>query len=166
MDSGSLLRKVPFLSNARNDRLRGNPGKLLARLSAPNSERNSETAGALIFSREDVWDGLRSDAGGKVRHLCNGLINDWINWQNTPAMSPLRTLERVLRHLSPPDISYGDLEILKPGRPARIPGESRLIPTIAHPYGDIPLIHASASVRRIVTMAKRDAQPILLINHP
>ncbi len=30
MDSGALLRKVPFLSTARNDRVAGNPGKLLA----------------------------------------------------------------------------------------------------------------------------------------
>ncbi len=31
MDSGSLLRKVPFLSSARNDRVAGNLGKLLAK---------------------------------------------------------------------------------------------------------------------------------------
>jgi len=118
-------------------------------LSGPDSERG----GSLVFTREDVWDGLRSETGGRIRHLCNGLINDWINWQNNPAMSPFRTLEQVLRRLSPPDLSHGDLGVLKPGKPARIPGESRLIPTIHHPYGEIPIIYASASVRRIVAMA-------------
>ena len=114
---------------------------------------DSESAGTLFFTREEVWDGLRSETGGKIRYLCNGLINDWINWQNNPGMSPFRTLERVLRRLSPPDLSHGDLGILKPGKPARIHGESRLIPTIAHSYGEIPVIYASASVRRIVAMA-------------
>ena len=114
---------------------------------------NLESTSSLVFTRENVWDGLLVTIGGKTRYLCNGLINDWVNWQNNPTMSPFPTLERVLSRLSPPDLSHGDLGILKPGKPARIPDESRLIPTIKHPYGEIPLIYASAAVRRIVAMA-------------
>lgn len=115
---------------------------------------NFENSGSLVFTREDVWDGLSVKIGGKTRYLCNGLINDWIQWQNNPTRSPFPTLEKVLHHLSPPELAYGDLGILKPGTPARIPGgESRLIPTIKHPYGEIPLIYASAAVRRIVGLA-------------
>ena len=35
----------------------------------------------------------------------------------------------------------------------RIAGDSRLIPTIDHPYGTIPIVHASAGVQRIITLA-------------
>ncbi len=107
----------------------------------------------LVFSREDVWDGLRIKEGGRTKYRCNGLINDWINWQNNPKSSPFKTLTKVLERLSPPGLAYGDLGSLKPGKPTRIPGESRLIPTIRHPYGEVPLIYASSSVRRIVALA-------------
>lgn len=114
---------------------------------------DQEQTGAFVFSSSEVWDGIHITNGGKTRYLCNGLITDWIQWQNNPTASPFPTLERVLSHLSPPDLAHGDLGTLKPGTPARIPGESRLIPTIKHPYGEIPLIYASAAVRRIVAMA-------------
>ncbi|SPF40331.1 conserved hypothetical protein [Syntrophobacter sp. SbD1] len=107
----------------------------------------------LVFSREDVWDGLITKAGGRTKYLCNGLINDWVNWQNMPGVSPFKTLVKVLERLSPPGLAFGDLGNLSPGKPTRIPGESRLIPTIKHPYGEIPLIYASAAVRRIVALA-------------
>lgn len=107
----------------------------------------------MLFSREDIWDGLRLKGADRTRYLCNGLINDWVNWQNNPDKSPFNILKKVLRRLSPPDLSYGDLGPLEPGEPKRIPGESRLIPSIKHPYGTIPLIYASASVRRIVALA-------------
>jgi hypothetical protein len=107
----------------------------------------------LFFSRDDVWNGKSEKVGGRTRYLCNGLINDWINWQNNPETSPFDTLTKVLAGLSPPDLSHGDLGILKPGKPTRIPGESRPIPTIEHPYGEIPLVYASASVQRIVALA-------------
>ncbi len=114
---------------------------------------NLEISNLLVFTREDVWDGLRSKAGGKTRYLCNGLINDWVNWQSNPDTPPFQTLKKVLERLSPPDETYGDLGNLVPDEPTRIPGESRLIPTIKHSYGKVPLIYASASVRRIVALA-------------
>jgi predicted ATP-binding protein involved in virulence len=42
---------------------------------------------------------------------------------------------------------------LRPGDPVRIINDIRDIPTIIHPYGEIPIINASAGVRRIVTLA-------------
>jgi len=118
-----------------------------------SSAPNLEISNLLVFTREDVWDGLRSKAGGKTRYLCNGLVNDWVNWQSNPDTPPFQTLKKVLKRLSPPSLAYGDLGILEPDEPARIPGESRLIPTIKHSYGKVPLIYASASVRRIVALA-------------
>jgi len=113
-----------------------------------------ETLDCFRFTREDVWQGLRENVGGKIVQRCNGLIYDWILWQSSPEDSPFGTLRRVLRRLSPPTLHQGDLGPLEPGRPTRIPGgESRLIPTIRHAYGEEPLVYASAAVRRIVAMA-------------
>ncbi len=53
-----------------------------ARSSSPGS--NGDVANPLLFTSEDVWDGLRLKIGPKAKYLCNGLINDWINWQNNP----------------------------------------------------------------------------------
>ena len=113
-----------------------------------------EVPGPLIFSRESVWDGLVESIAGRTRYLCNGLISDWVTWQNNPAQYPFETLKRVLRRLSPPSLDYGDLGPLEPGKAIRIPGgESRWIPTIRHPYGEIPLVYTSAGIRRIVALA-------------
>ncbi|MCP4111460.1 MAG: ATP-binding protein [Desulfobacteraceae bacterium] len=115
------------------------------------SSFNPEGKNSLILKREDVWNGISTGAGTSTKFLINGLINDWVNWQNSPGMYPFETLKKVLKRLSPPNL--GDLGLLEPGRPVRIPSDSRWIPTIKHPYGEIPLVYASASVRRIVALA-------------
>lgn len=109
--------------------------------------------GPLFFSREEVWNGLRTEVGGETRFLSNGLISDWIDWQLSSETYPFETLRKVLRRLSPPSLDQGDLGLLEPGDPVRIPGDSRWIPTIKHSYGQVPLVYASAGVRRIVAMA-------------
>ncbi|MDR3171927.1 MAG: hypothetical protein LBU17_09930 [Treponema sp.] len=75
-------------------------------------------------------------------------MRDWVKWQNTPAKYPFEILERVLEKMSPPDLG-----ILKPGNIIRILNDNREIPTIRHFYGETPIIHASAGVKRIVTLA-------------
>lgn len=93
-----------------------------------------------VFSSEEVWNGQQ----GQIE----GLIRDWVRWQNNPLKSPFETFKKVLAHLSPPDLG-----ILEPGEAVRVLGDSREIPTIKHPYGVTPIIHSSAGVRRIVTLA-------------
>src|SRR5205823_3864143 len=56
--------------------------------------------------------------------------------------------QRVLERLSPPDLGQ-----LKPGRPVRVPEDPRDIPTLVHPYGEVPILYASAGVRRVVALA-------------
>lgn len=107
----------------------------------------------LIFLRDEVWHGISTNSSGQTKFLFNGLIHDWVFWQNSPKKQPFETLKKVLRRLSPPDLKYGDLGLLEPGTPTRIPRDSRWIPTIKHSYGDVPLVYASAGVRRIVAMA-------------
>ena len=109
--------------------------------------------GPLFFTREDIWNGFRIEVGGETKFLSNGLITDWVNWQRSSEVYPFETLRKVLRRLSPPGLDRGDLGPLEPDDPVRIPGDSRLIPTIRHSYGQVPLVYASAGVRRIVAMA-------------
>lgn len=118
-----------------------------------SSTKRIDDSGSILFTKEDVWHGLPEQLNGKTRYLSNGLINDWVNWQNNPEMYPFEALKRVLRRLSPPDLTSGDLGVLEPGKLTRIPGDSRWIPTIKHPYGEVPLVYASAAVRRIVALA-------------
>lgn len=108
---------------------------------------------SLIFTKEDIWNGLKSNHYGKVTFLSNGLIADWILWQNSPEKEPFETLKRVLKRLSPPDLETGDIGLLEPGQPTRISRDSRWMPTIKHAYGEIPLVYASAGVQRIVALA-------------
>ena len=107
----------------------------------------------LIFSRDAIWNGLQETTSGKTTFLSNGLIADWILWQNSPDKEPFETLKRVLKRLSPPDLDKGDLGTLEPGKPTRVSNDSRWMPTIKHSYGEVPLIYASAGVRRIVSLA-------------
>jgi predicted ATPase len=106
----------------------------------------------LSFSRDDIWQGLRVDDGNRTRSIFNGLITDWVHWQNSEP-EIFEILKKVLKRLSPPDLDHGDLGVLEPGKVVRIPGESRPMPTIRHPYGEIPIVFASAAVKRIVALA-------------
>jgi len=107
----------------------------------------------LIFTREEIWNGIQSKNGDKITFLSNGLIADWIHWQNSPEKEPFETFRRVLKRLSPPELENGDIGILEPGKPTRIARDSRWMPTIKHAYGEIPLVYASAGVQRIIALA-------------
>ena len=108
---------------------------------------------SLIFSREDVWNGLSTNYGGRISYLSNGLIADWVYWQNSPEQEVFNILKKVLLKLSPPDLETGSLGPIEPGKPQKIPGDSRYIPTIKHSYGEVPIVYASAGVKRIVALA-------------
>jgi hypothetical protein len=102
---------------------------------------------AYVFCPTEVWDGL---PGEESKWLCNGLIRDWASWQKEDKGIPFRSLRTVLKTLSPP--SEGELA---PGGLTRIGlDDVRDMPTIKMPYGkDVPLVHASAGIRRIVALA-------------
>ncbi|MCF0056853.1 AAA family ATPase [Dyadobacter sp. CY356] len=120
-----------------------------------NLDNEKDTVGlptTMVFSREDIWQGLRIEDRNRSRSIFNGLITDWVHWQNSEP-EIFNILKKVLKRLSPPDLDHGDLGILEPGKVVRIPGESRPMPTIKHPYGEIPVVFASAAVKRIVALA-------------
>lgn len=101
-----------------------------------------------VFTGEQIWEGLWDIVAGKTRFYCNGLLRDWITWQNNPDRYPFGALTKVIQRLAPADL--GDL---KPGVPVRLPRDAREIPTLEHAYGTVPILHAAAGVRRIVAMA-------------
>jgi hypothetical protein len=103
------------------------------------------------FTREQIWDGLEIEHRGKRTSIINGLLHDWALWQSRPDKYPFETFQKVLERLSPPE--QGDLGRLTPGELTRLPFDAREIPTIQHPYGEVPIIHASAAVRRVLTLA-------------
>ncbi len=109
-----------------------------------SKESGDDGPKAYQFGPREVWNGLQE--GGIW--LCNGLNRDWASWQRENNES-FRQLENALKVLSPPK------EELKPGALLRIsPEDSQDYPSVSMPYGlDVPLIHASAAVRRVLALA-------------
>jgi hypothetical protein len=96
---------------------------------------------SVLLSREDVWNGKDDQI--------EGLIRDWVKWKERPDKYPeYNTFEKVLLKLAPEDV--GPIEI---GEPKRIPGQRKEVPTIKHPYGEVPIILESAGFKRVITLA-------------
>lgn len=99
---------------------------------------------AYVFGPRDVWHGLT--LGGEV--ACTGLLYDWVLWKSLGG-EPFAHLEKVLATLSPPGGPT-----LSPGPLVRLGLDARDMPTLTMPYGvDVPLLHASAGMRRVIAMA-------------
>lgn len=94
----------------------------------------------LIFTREEALKGQE----GKTE----GLLRDWVTWQRNPNQETFGIFKQVIGRLSPPESP-----LLAPGKPVRISGEPREIPTIQHTYGIVPFVNESAGIKRIVTLA-------------
>jgi len=107
----------------------------------------------ITFSRADIWDGVRKkdELTGRTIVLCDGLITDWVRWQESKEKKRFDELEAVLDGLSP---GHTD-EALKPGEPTKMldQGERRDIPTLKFPYGEIPILLCSAGIQRIISLA-------------
>lgn len=88
---------------------------------------------AYNFNSDTLWNGLKLD--GKV--LCNGLIQDWVTWQNQPKKYPFTLFTNVIKKLAP-----SPSEWIQVGEPTRISIEDvRDIPTVNLPYGNVPVIY-------------------------
>jgi hypothetical protein len=100
---------------------------------------------ALIFTREQAWNGLMLEG----KPICNGLLADWTSWQQTSSWEA-SALAETLERLSP-----SDDQPVRPGQPARVDLlDSRLIPTLHMPYGqDVPITQASAGMKRVLALA-------------
>jgi hypothetical protein len=104
-----------------------------------------------VFTPKEVWDELKVDIDGRETIVCNGLIRDWASWIREDG-DDARNMRVVLDELSPPG-RRGDR--LRPGPLVRVSlDDSRDMPSLATAYGQsVPIVHASAGVRRIVALA-------------
>lgn len=93
----------------------------------------------VVFNKEQVWDG---------NPRIEGLVRDWTKWQDKPTKYPFDIFQRVIQKMSPPE-----MEKLTPGQPVRLIGDPREIPTLMHSYGEVPILHESAGIKRIITLA-------------
>jgi hypothetical protein len=100
---------------------------------------------AYVFSPLEVWDGLQEES----TTACNGLVRDWAMWQKENGET-FGLMRLVLSNLS-----AASGEPLVPGALLRISiDDVRDIPSIHMPYGiDVPILHSSSAVRRIVALA-------------
>lgn len=94
----------------------------------------------------ELWHGLPRGPG---RKLCNGLVADWGSWQRETGEA-FAQLTAVLRALS-----SSKERPLVPGKLTRVSlDDVRDHPTVIMPYGqDVPLVHASAGMRRVAALA-------------
>jgi AAA domain, putative AbiEii toxin, Type IV TA system len=108
--------------------------------------KDESQRGVFLLDAEEVWNGKVVEGSPQS----NGLIRDWVDWQRTGPEGSLafQRLRRVLERLSP-----DQHEVLRPGNPMRVSEDSRFIPTLAMPYGDVAITHASAGMRRIAALA-------------
>lgn len=104
------------------------------------SKNTLSSANSMVFTKQQVWNGYN----GSIE----GLIRDWIKWQNSPDRYPFDVFRQVLAEMSPPDIG-----VLTPGESIRVPNDSREIPTIQYPYGEVPITNSSAGIGRIITLS-------------
>jgi hypothetical protein len=99
------------------------------------------------FDLQHIWDGLESDG----RLVSNGLLRDWASWYlMSAAGKPQRfdLLRHVLSKLSHPS------EVMAPGDLRRLYlDDPRDYPTIDLPYGNVPVAHLSAGMRRVISLA-------------
>lgn len=106
--------------------------------SIEDDHRDETDEAPLNFTAREIWDGKP----GRME----GLVRDWVNWQLS-GKEWFSVFQRVLSHLSP-----SDMGTLQPASPTRMPGDPRMIPVIRHPYGEMPVLFASAGVRRIMAL--------------
>ena len=104
-----------------------------------------------VFTPQEVWDGLSVERAGTTSVVCNGLIRDWASWireEGSDANDMAQRLERL-------SISSDPQEALRPGPLLRISvDDARDIPSLLTAHaGAIPVLHASAGVRRILALA-------------
>lgn len=108
--------------------------------------QDAERLPAFVFSKTEIFEGL--EYNGKT--VCNGLISDVAFWQSARDATNWDLFATTLKSISP-----SRDEQLLPGELTSIdPLTSSLMPTISMHYGqDVPVLHASSGVKRILSLA-------------
>lgn len=117
--------------------------------SRPGGSRSTGSRPAYVFTEAEVWDGLWDQNGTRSVPVCNGLLVDWAHWINAKD-DRAEAMATVLQALAPTST-----DTVAPGPLVRLSlHDARAIPSIVtHHAGTIPVLHASAGVRRAVALA-------------
>ena len=104
---------------------------------------DSVQGNSLALSLHEIWNG-REKSG---KFVCEGLVSDVLKWQNRRS-EELAMFEKILEVLSPSNFK------IRLSLPTRISlDDVRDIPTVVLPYGNVPVLHTSSGIRRILTLA-------------
>jgi hypothetical protein len=112
------------------------------------SRASKERGAALALSSKAVWEGVPNSNDGWV---CNGLLRDWTTWQLSSDYygQEWNALKACLTELT-----KDSDQPFSPGKPEKVNiGDASDIPVLIMPYGSVPIIHASAGIRRILALA-------------
>ena len=109
----------------------------------------AERRPAYVFTEAEVWDGLWNQNATRPVPVCNGLLYDWAQWINAND-DRAAAMAAVLQALVPTPA-----ETFAPGPLVRLSlHDAREIPSVVtHHAGAVPVLHASAGVRRAVALA-------------
>ena len=101
-----------------------------------------------VFAPQEVWTGLTVPIKGSLTRVCKGLLDDWSSWireRGTEADLMTRVLGTLTVQGEP--VEVGPIVRLSVN-------DAQDIPSIRTEYSDaIPIVHASAGVRRIAALA-------------
>lgn len=103
-----------------------------------------------IFTSSDLWKGLENP-DSSLGKLCNGLIQDWGNWQRDKG-DTYAQLQSVLKALSP---STKEEDLIRPGPLVTLRvGDTQEYPSILMPDDSgVPVVQASSGVKRVLSFA-------------
>jgi hypothetical protein len=101
----------------------------------PGKERRRKS---ITLSQSDIW--------GTGSKEMEGIVRDWVRWEQSPDKFAFSLLKELMAKLSPEDLG-----ILEPaGRTIRVPSDRRDIPMIRHSYGETPITFESDGVKRVL----------------
>lgn len=120
--------------------------------------RNDEQVPAFVFDEHALWHGLRrSESGERPEHgamLANGLVRDLLEWSYEPRSTSFRAFMRAIGQLWEP-AADGQPRAPQALGPAQFISktDSRKIPSLALPYANVPIVHLSGGMRRVLGLA-------------
>ena len=119
-------------------------------VSSLSDQSGVATTDHVVLDRESLWHGKRmKDEHRGTTSICNGVLVDWVNWQTRGShfSEIFGAFVRCLEILSPPGGQK-----LKVEDPISMPGNEQEIPALEMEYGTVPIVHASAGVKRVVAL--------------
>lgn len=120
-------------------------------ISGINREGGAATTEHLVLDRDSLWHGkrIRDDSIG-LTSICNGLLHDWVSWQTRGSRygDIFGAFLKCLEVLSPPGGQKLEVD-----EPMALPGNEQEIPALTMEYGPVPIVHASAGVKRVIGLS-------------